>query len=160
MRLGRHFGKDHTTIIYNLRRFAPHLVGAHISAERTRSDYVDYPLTLNIPGRRMTASEMRRTRRLRLSITVIGPTTPCVALLPAPKPHPSMKYKHLVDDECIKVNPGKSYRQYRKEAKARTAAARAETMVRLKREYEERVKRRGRLSKGADYSGFKQNGWW
>lgn len=157
VRLGKHFGKDHTTIIYNLRRFAPHLVG--IVMQRTRADYIDHPLNVLVPARKISATHMRKAHRARMRMTVLGPTTPCVKLLMAPVPHPSMKYKHLIDDECIKVNPGKSYRQYRREAKLRAAEEHAARMAKLKREHEARVRLRGRLT-GKRETGFnKGHGW-
>lgn len=36
VRLGRHFSVDHTTVIYNLRRFAPHLLGRALTRKMPR----------------------------------------------------------------------------------------------------------------------------
>lgn len=65
-------------------------------------------------------------------------------------PPPKSKYQDLIDDECVYVNPGKLYRQYKKENKLRTATKRAEKTARLRQEFEERVKRRGRISWRSD----------
>lgn len=138
IKLGRHFEKDHTTIIYNIKRFAPHLLGAR----GFRSE--------------LPTKEQRWANgwlaRLEQEIAVLEKKS----LAPV---SPQEKYRHLIEDECVKVNQGKSYKKYRQHAKARVAAARAETMARLKREYDERVRRRGKLS-GLRGTNFNKNGWW
>lgn len=127
-RLGRHFGCDYSTVRYNLARFAPHLLGLKNTI---------------IQRRRPTAAQMRRHRKQRLSLEVVGPTT-CVALmLPPPAPHPSLKYRDLIEDECVRVNPGKSYAEYRRESRKRTKPLKDARLAVLKVEKAERDARRG-----------------
>jgi len=133
-RLGKHFGCDYSTIRYNLVRFSQGLTAFSntviVRRGRPRSD-------------RMTAAQMRQTRRQRLSVERIGPTTPCVPLLARRTPKPSEKYQALIDDECVNVNPGKSYREYRASSRKRSKPERDARMALLIAEKKARDQARG-----------------
>lgn len=126
--LGVHYGVDHSTIVYHVQK-------------AKRLGLTPTHLTPTVPYMRRNAPAYHR-------VAVIGPTTSVVLLLgaaPSPKPKPAEKYAHLIYDECVAVNPGKNYREYRREARKRRAGVSTETTLRLKAEFEERVRQRGRL---------------
>lgn len=60
------------------------------------------------------------------------------------------KYQHLIDDECLLLNRGSDYAEIRARNAARRKPAREARMVKFRAEYNERVKRRGRLVTVAD----------
>lgn len=153
-RLGRHFDVDRTTIRYNILRFAPHLL--RIPHLIPKTPHYDTPPKAH----RETAREMRQRRRLliksRLPV-VVGPTTPCVLLLPAappPPPSPGEKYAYLIEEECVRVNPGKSYAEYRRDSRKKIKVLRDSRAVVLTEQFKERIARRGTLLTKADRRKF------
>lgn len=119
-RLAARYGNvDHTTIVYHVQK-----------------------ATRDLPP------EMRRLY-IRVEQHVRRPATPPVLLVlptdPPARPEPSDRYAHLIDDECVNVNPGKSYREYRREGKKRRKEATQTFKSRLLREFDERVARRGKI---------------
>jgi len=64
------------------------------------------------------------------------------------------KYSSLIDDECVNVNPGKNYSDYKRIGDAKRKALLDARMKKFKKEFEARVKRRGRLDYNAAKDGY------
>lgn len=130
LELARRFGCDHTTISYNLRRFAPHLL--RLSEEM-----------------RAGKPRVRRQRRegwwvaaIEREVEILARQQQTVAAVKLWKP---LKYQRLIDDECVTVNPGRNYAQYAADGRRKRIVATKDRMQQLSAEYRARVLLRGKL---------------